>query len=106
MTLNDFLSRVDIEKDGDKMLLWCEVFVDDGEFKVGWSNLDIDVRENEIRLLPDINNSPFTSDNNTQDIGHHFICDHCGDMFDVKEKIKVFQDEEICRECYENLEFD
>ena len=27
MTLKDFLKRVDIEKDGDKMLLWCEVFV-------------------------------------------------------------------------------
>lgn len=24
MTLNDFLKRVDVEKDGDKMLLWCE----------------------------------------------------------------------------------
>lgn len=62
MTLKDFLKRVDIEKDGDKMLLWCEVFVDYGEFKVGWSNLDIDIRENEIRLLPVINNSPFSSD--------------------------------------------
>ena len=62
MTLNDFLKRVDIEKDGDKMLLHCEVFVDEGEFKVGWTNLDIDIRENEIRLLPDINNSPFSSD--------------------------------------------
>ena len=62
MTLKDFLKRVDIEKDGDKMLLWCEIFVDYEEFKVGWSNLDIDIRENEIRLLPDINNSPFSSD--------------------------------------------
>ena len=62
MTLNDFLKRVDIEKDGDKMLLWCEVFVDYGEFKVGWSNLDIDIRENEIRLLPVINNSHLSSD--------------------------------------------
>ena len=24
MTLKDFLKRVDIEKDGDKMLLWCD----------------------------------------------------------------------------------
>ena len=106
MTLNDFLKRVDIEKDGDKLLLHCDVFIDDGEFKVGWTNLDIDIRANEIRLLPVIDNSPFTGDNNNQDIGHHFICDYCGDMFDVKEKIKVFQDEEICKECYSNLEFD
>lgn len=105
MTLNDFLSRVDIEKDGDKTLLWCEyINTKDGEI-LGWSNLEIEKTDSDIRLLPDINNSPFTSDNNAQDIGHHFICDHCGDMFDVKEKIKVFKDEEICRECYENLEF-
>lgn len=44
------------------MLLHCEIFVDDGEFKVAWSNLDIDIRDNEIRLLPNINNSPFLSD--------------------------------------------
>ena len=37
MTLKDFLKRVDIEKDGDKMLLWCDyVNTKDGEV-IGWS---------------------------------------------------------------------
>ena len=63
MTLKDFLKRVDIEKDGDKMLLWCDyVKTEDGEV-VGWSNLEIDIKECDIRLLPSRNNSPFSSDN-------------------------------------------
>ena len=63
MTLNDFLKRIDIEKDGDKMLLWCDyVNTNDGD-DIGWSNLEIDNRECEIRLLPSKNNSPFSSDN-------------------------------------------
>ena len=106
MTLKDFLKRVDIEKDGDKMLLWCEyINTKDGEM-LGWSNLEIEKTDFDIRLLPSKDNSPFSSDNNSKDIGHHFICDHCGDMFDVKERINVFEDEEICKECYLNLEFD
>ena len=52
MTLKDFLKRVDIEKDGDKMLLWCDyVNTKDGEV-IGWSNLEIDIKECDIRLLP------------------------------------------------------
>ena len=63
MTLKDFLKRVDIEKDGDKMLLWCDyVNVEDGEV-VGWSNLEIEINELDIQLLPSKNNSPFSSDN-------------------------------------------
>ena len=63
MTLKDFLKRVDIEKDGDKMLLWCDyVNTEDGEV-VGWSNLEIDIKECDIMLLPSRNNSPFSSDN-------------------------------------------
>ena len=51
MTLKDFLKRVDIEKDGDKMLLWCDyVNTKDGEV-IGWSNLEIDIKECDIRLL-------------------------------------------------------
>ena len=62
MTLKDFLKRVDIEKDGDKMLLWCDyVNTKDGEV-VGWSNLEIEINEYDIRLLPSKNNSPFSSD--------------------------------------------
>ena len=49
MTLKDFLKRIDIEKDGDKMLLWCD--------------LEIDIKECDIRLLPSRNNSPFSSEN-------------------------------------------
>lgn len=54
MTLNDFLKRIDIEKDKDKMLLWC-----DG---VGWSNLEVKIGEGDIKLLPCKDNSPFSSD--------------------------------------------
>ena len=63
MTLKDFLKRVDIEKDGDKMLLWCDyVNTENGEV-IGWSNLVIDNKECEIRLLPSKINSSFLSDN-------------------------------------------
>ena len=63
MTLKDFLKRVDIEKDGDKMLLWCDyVNTEDGEV-VGWSNLEIEINDTDIQLLPSKNNSPFSSDN-------------------------------------------
>ena len=63
MTLKDFLKRVDIEKDGDKMLLWCDyVNTKDGEV-IGWSNLEIDIKERNIRLLPSRKNSPFSSEN-------------------------------------------
>ena len=63
MTLKDFLKRVDIEKDGDKMLLWCDhVNTKDGEV-IGWSNLEIDIKEYDIRLLPSKKNSPFSSEN-------------------------------------------
>lgn len=55
MTLNDFLKRIDIEKDKDKMLLHS-----DG---IGWSNLEIEIKDNEIVLLPSKRNSPFSSDN-------------------------------------------
>ena len=61
MTLNDFLKRVDIEKDGDKMLLHCEYFWDNGERKLGWDNVDIEIVGDEIRVLPD-GGSPFSSD--------------------------------------------
>ena len=56
MTLNDFLKRIDIEKDKDKMLIHYNA---DG---IGWSNLEIEVCENEIRLLSDKIGSPFSSD--------------------------------------------
>ena len=63
MTLKDFLERVDIEKDRDKMLLWCDyVNTKDGEV-IGWSNLEIDIKECDIMLLPSKNNSPFSSEN-------------------------------------------
>ena len=63
MTLKDFLKRGDIEKDGDGVLLWCDyVNTENGEV-IGWSNLEIDNKECEIRLLPSRNNSPFSSDN-------------------------------------------
>ena len=63
MTLKDFLERVDIEKDGDKMLLWCDyVNTKDSEI-IGWSNLEIDIKECDIRLLPSRKNSPFSSEN-------------------------------------------
>lgn len=55
MTLNDFLGTIDLEEDKDKMLIWS-----DG---VGWSNLEIKIGENDIKLLPCKNNSPFSSDN-------------------------------------------
>ena len=54
MTLKDFLKRANKE-DLEKMLI-CS----DG---IGWSNLEIEVTENEIKLLPYKNNSPFESDN-------------------------------------------
>lgn len=54
MTLKDFLKRVNKE-DLEKMMI-----LSDG---IGWSNLEIEVTENEIKLLPCKNNSPFGSDN-------------------------------------------
>ncbi len=56
MTLNDFLKRIDREKDKDKMLIHYNA---DG---IGWSNLEIEICDNEIKLLPDKNDSPFSSD--------------------------------------------
>ena len=52
MTLNDFLKRIDLEK--DKMLLWS-----DG---IGWTNVEIKKDDCCITLLPCKENSPFTSD--------------------------------------------
>lgn len=54
MTLKDFLNRVDVKKDIDKMLIWS-----DG---LGWTNLEIEINENDIKLLPCKCNSPFSSD--------------------------------------------
>lgn len=51
MTLKDFLKRVDIEKDGDKMILF--------DFGEGWSNISMSNNEFEpiyIRCDP---SSPF-----------------------------------------------
>lgn len=56
MTLRDFLKRVDLEKDIDKMLLHYDF---DG---IGWSNLEIEIKECEIKLMPSKCNSPFSSD--------------------------------------------
>lgn len=53
MTLRDVLRRVDMS-DLDKVLIWS-----DG---VGWSNIEIKVEECTIKILPDKNNSPFSSD--------------------------------------------
>ena len=55
MTYKDLVKRLSLTLDGDKMLIWS-----DGE---GWTNLEIEVRENDILLLPSKNNSPFSSDN-------------------------------------------
>ena len=64
--LDDFkrlLKKSWYKKDGDKMLLWCDyVNTKDGEV-IGWSNLEIDIKECDIRLLPSRNNSPFSSEN-------------------------------------------
>lgn len=54
MTLKDFLNRINKE-DLEKMLIWS-----DG---IGWSNLEIEITENQIKLLPCKNNSPFRNDN-------------------------------------------
>ena len=53
MTVRDVLRRVDMS-DLDKVLIWS-----DG---VGWSNIDIEVEECTIKILPDKCNSPFSSD--------------------------------------------
>lgn len=55
MTLKDFLDRVDVLHDENKMLIWS-----DG---IGWSNLEIEINDNCINLLPCKSNSPFSSDN-------------------------------------------
>lgn len=55
MTVNDFLKRIDIEKDKDKMII-----ISDG---VGWTNLDhLSIKENSIELYPQTDNGPFSSD--------------------------------------------
>ena len=55
MTYIDLVIRLSLVLDGDKMLFWSV-----GE---GWSNLEIEIRENDILLLPSKNNSPFSSEN-------------------------------------------
>lgn len=55
MTYKDLVKRLSLVLDGDKILFWS-----DGE---GWSNLEIEVRGNDILFLPSKNNSPFSSDN-------------------------------------------
>ena len=54
MTLNDFLKRVDLEQDKDKMLIYR-----DGK---GWTNIEIEVKDLEISITGG-KNSPFSSDN-------------------------------------------
>ena len=54
MTLNDFLKRVDIERDKDKMLLHS-----DG---IGWSNVEIQINDCDIIISPCKENSSFSSD--------------------------------------------
>ena len=54
MTLNDFIKRMDLEKDNDKMLL-CS----DG---IGWTNIGIKKDNCCITIRPCKENSPFTSD--------------------------------------------
>ena len=54
MTLNDFLKRIDTLKDKDKMMI-----LSDGK---GWSNINIEVNENNIVISPDKIDSPFSSD--------------------------------------------
>ena len=44
MTLNDFMKRIDLGKDKDKMLLWS-----DG---IGWTNVEIKKDNCCIMLLP------------------------------------------------------
>ena len=53
MTLRDFLTRVKLG-DLDKMLIWS-----DG---ISWSNVDIEMDECTIKILPDKSISPFSSD--------------------------------------------
>lgn len=53
MTLNDFLKRVDIERDKDKMIIYKE-----GE---GWTNIDLQVNELEITITGSTN-SPFSDE--------------------------------------------
>lgn len=53
MTLRDFLRRVKLG-DLDKMLIWSDGY--------GWSNVDIEMDECTIKILPDKSNSPFSSD--------------------------------------------
>ena len=54
MTLNDFLKRIDKERDKDKIILFRE-----GK---GWSNIDVEVKDSEISIFSSTN-SPFKSDN-------------------------------------------
>ena len=53
MTLRDFLRRVKLG-DLDKMLIW--------RYGIGWSNVDIEMDECTLKILPDKSNSPFSSD--------------------------------------------
>ena len=53
MTLKDFLRIVKLG-DLDKMLIWSDGY--------GWSNVDIEMDECTIKILPDKSNSPFSSD--------------------------------------------
>lgn len=53
MTVNDFVKRLKPE-DMDKMMIFS-----DG---IGWSNIWFENKSNEIVIIPDKNNSPFSSD--------------------------------------------
>ena len=53
MTVEDFLKRIDPEKDKDKMLIF-----DDGE---GWSNINVSKGESQIVIRADCS-SPFSDE--------------------------------------------
>ena len=52
MTLKDFLNRVNVQEDSDKMMIFKDV-------EGGWSNIDIKVTEQDIEVTCDCS-SPFS----------------------------------------------
>lgn len=89
----------EIGAEGD---LKANTFIDREDFPVQMIFRTVESIDVFIKALEDLKE---LMKPNPYDLGHHFICEDCGDMFDIKD-IKLANGDELCNECFNNLEFD
>lgn len=63
---------------------------------------DIETISTIINKLQQLKN---TIINNTQGLGYHFECAHCGDTFNIKDRIIDNANGDLCLECYKDLHY-